>query len=174
MITEGQFKIIGGGTAFITYLINAHKSVRDNLYPEAQKAEIDKLLNWFQFKMRPETQLLIRMIVPPKVLGGQATALDKKQKQKDLIFADNGLLSALNGPLSRTGKYICGSTPTVVDILFYCEISTIIALTRSGENLGEHNRNVTEWFKRMKTIEGLPKLDSEMSELINKFDLAEK
>jgi hypothetical protein len=35
MITEGQFKIIGGGTAFITYLINAHKSVRDNLYPEA-------------------------------------------------------------------------------------------------------------------------------------------
>jgi hypothetical protein len=43
------------------------------------------------------------MIVPPKVLGGQATALDKKQKQKDLIFNDNGLLSALNGPLSRTG-----------------------------------------------------------------------
>jgi hypothetical protein len=70
MITEGPFKVIGGGNTLINYLVNAHKHVADHLYPEHLRGEVEKFLNWFQSKMRPETQRLVRMIVPAKVLGG--------------------------------------------------------------------------------------------------------
>ena len=70
MITEGPFKVIGGGNTLISYLVNAHKPVAEHLHPEALRPEIDKFSNWFQAKMRPEPQKLVRMIVPAKVLGG--------------------------------------------------------------------------------------------------------
>ena len=47
MITEGEFKIIGGGNTFILHLIHAHKQVKDELYQEEMRINIDKFLNWF-------------------------------------------------------------------------------------------------------------------------------
>jgi glutathione S-transferase len=78
MITEGQFKVIGGGNTLINYLVNAHKQVSEHLYPEGLRPEIEKFLIWFQSKMRPETQRLIRMIVPAKVLGGTPASAEDK------------------------------------------------------------------------------------------------
>ena len=63
-ITEGQYKIIGGGNTHVQYLVNSHDLVAQHLYPEALRSEVEKFLNWFQSKMRPETQRLVRMIVP--------------------------------------------------------------------------------------------------------------
>jgi hypothetical protein len=64
---------------------------------------------------------------------------------------------------------------SVVDVLFYCEISTILALTlRSGEDLGTNNPNINKWYLRMKGVTGMKELDHELAEIVNKFDLAEK
>lgn len=140
MITEGQFKVIGGGNTLINYLVNAHTLVSDHLYPENLRGEVEKFLNWFQSKMRPETQRLVRMIVPVKVLGGVPASAEEKQKQRDTIYGDHGLLRVLDGQLVKTDQYICGAHMTVVDVLFYCEISTILALTlKKDEDLGANN-----------------------------------
>ncbi len=86
MITEGQFKILGGGNTFINFLVNSNKQVAEHLYPESLRPEIEKFLNWFQSKMRPETHRLIRMIVPAKVFGGNPASAEEKQKQRDQIY----------------------------------------------------------------------------------------
>ena len=81
----------------------------------------------------------------------------------------------LDGQLGKTGAYVCGDQMTVVDVLFYCEISTILSLTlKSGEDLGGNNPNINKWYLRMKGVEGMHKLDEELAEIVKKFDLAEK
>jgi len=175
MVTEGQFKIIGGGNTLINYLVNAHKQIADQLHPEEQRGDIEKYLNWFQSKMRPETQRLIRMIVPAKVLGGNPASTDDKRKQRETIYGKHGILSVLDKKLGEQGPYICGEKVTVVDVLFYCEISTILMLTlKSDDDLGSNNPNINKWFNLMKHTEGMTELDHELAEIIKKFDLAEK
>lgn len=175
MITEGQFKVLGGGNTLITYLVNQHKSVAVHLYPEALKGEIEKFLNWFQSKMRPETSRLVRMIVPSKVLGGTPPSADEKAKQKETIYGQKGILSVLNGQLGKTNAFVCGDQMSVVDVLFYCEISTIFSLTlKSEEEMGANNPNINRWYLRMKGVNGMNELDHELAEIVTKFDLAEK
>ena len=175
MITEGQFKIIGGGNTFINFLVNSHKPVAEHLYPEALRPEVEKFLNWFQSKMRPETQRLIRMIVPAKVLGGNPASTEEKQKQRDQIYGQRGLLSVLDGQLGKTGSYVCGDHMTVVDVLFYCEISTILSLTlKTDDDLAVNNPNINKWYLRMKAVNGMSELDTKLAEIVKKHDLAEK
>ena len=47
MITEGSFKILGGGNIFLIYLCNSHQRIKDKLYPNESKADIEKHLSWF-------------------------------------------------------------------------------------------------------------------------------
>jgi glutathione S-transferase len=81
----------------------------------------------------------------------------------------------LDKQLEKTGAFICGDQMSVVDVLFYCEISTILALTlKSDEDLGANNPNINKWYLRMKHVDGMSELDHELGEIITKFDLAEK
>jgi len=64
-ITEGRFLILGGYLVFLTYLANHHKSIREKLYPQEEKIQVDKLMLWFQSIMRVCTSKIARMIVGP-------------------------------------------------------------------------------------------------------------
>lgn len=96
------------------------------------------MLNWFYFKMLPETQRLIRLVVPPKVYGNKITATSsasemnsKKEEQINFIFAQNGsLLDVIDKRLNKT-QFIASNDLTLVDIIIYCEISTVMALLSS-------------------------------------------
>ncbi len=80
--------------------------------------------------MRPETSRLQRMMVPSKVQGTMSTSTDMVEKQKALIFGETGLLNALDKQIEKTGGYICGQSMTVVDLLIYCEIATLLTLLK--------------------------------------------
>ena len=175
MVSEGQFKIIGGGNNLITYVMNAHKNVSDLLYPEECKAEVEKYLNWFLSKMRPETQRLIRMIVPAKVFGGAPATQEMKVAQRKVIFQNHGILDALNTQIQKSGLFVCGSHLTVVDIVFYCEIATIMALTNpaDGAQLISAMPHIHEWQQRVSAVEGMADLDKKLQAIVVKFNLAE-
>lgn len=68
-LIAGDDKIIGGGTSYVLYLRGAFDKVKEHLIPDNESAKIEQLLNWFYMKMMPETQRLIRLIVPPKTQG---------------------------------------------------------------------------------------------------------
>jgi len=71
----GDEKILGGGSIFPLYLAGGYKEVKEKLYHENDRKNIETVLNWFYMKMMPETQRLIRLIVPPKVHGGSIAGL---------------------------------------------------------------------------------------------------
>jgi hypothetical protein len=75
MIQHGETKVIGSGeNVFVKYLKGTQPKVRSGLFRDEMRNEIEKFLNWFSYKMRPETQQLIRFIAIPKVRGVSATA----------------------------------------------------------------------------------------------------
>ena len=69
MVSNDNFKVLGGDQALIKYSKNAFPEVRKDLYSREMEADIDKYIGWFYSKMRPDTQRLIRMIVLPKVVS---------------------------------------------------------------------------------------------------------
>lgn len=79
--------------------------------------------------MRPDTQQLIRLIVVPKIKAAKANIEDQKTYW-DLVFGAEGVVSILEENLSRTGAYICSSSPTIADIAIYCELVTVMLLTK--------------------------------------------
>ena len=76
------------------------------------------------------------------------------------------MLSVLNDRIEKTGSYVCGTQMTVVDVLFYCEISTILRLSLGKLDLGNTNPHLNEWFKRMQTVPGMADLDKELVDIV--------
>jgi len=86
----------------------------------------------------PETQRLIRLVVPPKVYGnkisGTSSASEmnsKKDDQINFIFAQNGSLLHVIDKRHNKTQFIASNDLTLVDIIIYCEISTVMALVPS-------------------------------------------
>ena len=83
----GDEKILGGGSIFPLYLVGGYKEVKEKLYHENDSKNIETVLNWFYMRMMPETQRLIRLIVPPKVQGqsipGISSASDMHSKKEE-------------------------------------------------------------------------------------------
>lgn len=86
MLSNDIYKVIGGDITCIKYLKNAYPQIKEELYPKSLEANIDKLLGWYQNKMRPGTQRLIRMLVLPKVISTTAVKHEEKVEEFDLIF----------------------------------------------------------------------------------------
>ena len=63
MITEGSYKIISGPCQFMFYLCHTRSLVKDKLYPKDCEKAINRHLAWYQNKMRPKTQRLIKMLM---------------------------------------------------------------------------------------------------------------
>ena len=46
-----------------------------------------------------------------------------------MIFGEHSILTTLEDNLGKTNAYICGSTISLVDIVIYCELITVMILT---------------------------------------------
>lgn len=77
MIIDRDSKVIGGANSLILHLIYSYKSIRDALYKEESKANVDMFLGWFDNRMRPETRKMTQLIVRPKVFGNPAPPKDQ-------------------------------------------------------------------------------------------------
>ncbi len=66
MITDAGYKVLGGSQVMLNYICNSQQQIRSKLYPEELRNEIEKHFSWFQARMKPSTQRLIKMITLPK------------------------------------------------------------------------------------------------------------
>jgi hypothetical protein len=65
----------------------------------------------------------------PKIKSTKANVDDQKTYW-ELIFGQEGIISVLEENLSKTRAYICGSGVTIADIAIYCELVTVMLLTK--------------------------------------------
>ncbi len=182
MFENGNDKIIGGGVSNILYLSGACHQVAEKLFPEHDRAEIEKILNWFYMKMRTETQRLIKLIVPGKVQGGKmvitsaSQVISNKEEQINNIFAQNGsLLQVLDEKLKHK-RFMASNDLTVADVIIYAEISTILSLLSEHHTseLARRFEHVSKWHDNLSEMDQIKKFDVHMKELIHTFDLKEK
>ena len=81
------------------------------------------MMTWFQRTMRRTTSKLIRQILNPRkdCKAGAATP------SEDLDEFFNIILLKVNQKLANS-KYITGKKITIIDIMIYCEIQTVLKL----------------------------------------------
>ena len=123
MITDGIAKIIGDGASLYYFLVNRHAKIKQAFYAVEQDTEIRHMMTWFQRTMRRTTSKLIRQILNPRKdnKGGAATP------SEDLDEFFNIILLKVNQKLVEH-KYITGKKITIIDIMIYCEIQTVLKL----------------------------------------------
>ena len=114
-ITEGRFLVLGGYLVFLTYLANHHKSIRDKLYPNDLKQQIDKYMLWFQSIMRVCSGKLVRMIIGPQAFGEKAPNAEQLKQQSDEFYEN--ILPILDRQIGNN-EYLCGedADATIADI----------------------------------------------------------
>jgi glutathione S-transferase len=180
MLICGEDKVLGGGNVFPMYLRGQFEKVRDHLYKDSDKAQIDNLLNWYYARMAVETQRLIRLIVPPKVNGSKITSAkdheSMKEDQINLIFAESGsILNALENRLKNT-LYMVSNELTVADIYIYSEISTVLAILddHHTQEIEQKFDRLSKWHTTMSQIPQIKDCDELMKDLVHKFNLKEK
>ena len=131
----------------------------------------------------PETQRLIRLVVPPKVNGdkiqGALSASEmnsKKEEQINNIFAQNGsLLDVLEKRLTST-TFIASNDLSIADIIIYCELSTVMALLSKNhtDDIARKFTKVSEWHDRMSELPHLKKYDEILKRIVAEYALQEK
>lgn len=67
-------------------------------------------------------------------------------------------------------KFFCGEDITIADIQYYCEISTIVALTKKEISSGEYP-NLSIWYnEKMSKLPDMMNLDRKLKEIVDKFN----
>ena len=72
--------------------------------------------------------------------------------------------------LEKRQFLIANNEPTVIDIIFYSEISTALYLLRL-KGFQKRYPRVQAWIKLMSEVEGLLALDEKLVEMIEKYEL---
>ena len=118
--------------------------------------------------MRKTTAKLIRSIVNPKVFN------QNSKKQADIDDELNEFFDPILGKLEETlvrKKYLTGDKITVIDIMFYCEIVTILQLY-DREISRDHCSCVADWFNNIAQEAPIQEVDKEFKNVCQQWNLS--
>ena len=102
--------------------------------------------------MRPCVQQLIKVVVGPKAFGHELYSGEEVEAAKKAFMTE--ILDRVNTMLKSSQYLVTAMEPTVVDIMFYNEISTALMLTRI-KGFKRADPNVEPWLMAMGEIEEL-------------------
>ena len=93
-----------------------------------------------------------------------------------MIFGEHSILTTLEDNLGKTNAYICGSTISLVDIVIYCELVTVMKLTQhTGEDLKQRGLNETHrWYTKLGEFPCFQEGNVELQKVITDNSLSEK
>ena len=113
-------------------------------------------------------QRLIKVIVGPKAFGQKDFTGDEVEAAKAAFFGD--ILNRVNSMLENRQFLIAKNEPTVVDIVFYNEISSGLMLTRIKGFKRMYPR-LDEWVTNMGEIGELENHVEKLIEAIDTYEL---
>jgi glutathione S-transferase len=93
-----------------------------------------------------------------------------------MIFGDHSILTTLEENLAKTNAYICGSSMSIVDIIIYCELVTVMKLTQQTEEELK-NRGLKEtlrWYTKLGQFPCFHEGNDELQKVITDNALSEK
>ena len=149
MVIQGEFKVLGEFAVTLAFLASGNKEIAKML--EAAP-EADKLLAWYQTRLKPDADRLISHITKFKEMALKGTEWKDVSKEFKEILKFH--LPALEDMLAKSKHtYLCGSTVSPIDILFYFVISTVLTLIEQTQTFSEQNsaaqrdfKHLTKWY----------------------------
>lgn len=169
-LTESDFLVLGGYQVFVQYLASNHKKIKERFYPQESTSAIEQHLGWFMSLLRLCTGRIIKQITSAKT--GER-AMDNEAQQRDLKELYDRLLPTIDKQLAKSDQpYICGDNITVVDLMYYNELVTILMLTKTELTESKYPK-LAVWFnQRMRSVPELVKLDKQLMVVITKYQLS--
>lgn len=158
---------------FFGFLASTSPKIRDKFFPLESQSECDKLLAWYEARLRPSCHKLTQSITKFKQISATAST-QVTDINKDIESLIRYYLSVLEQRLdSSKTPFLTGKSLTALDILLYCELSGILVLTEKQEVLTDSNKTefpqLTKWYlTRMGTIPQIIQLDKKHREIVLK------
>ena len=187
-ITEGSYKIISGPCQFMFYLCNTRSIVKDSLYPKDCERMINRHIAWYQNKLRPKTQKLIKML--QRQLQEENNLLTRRGSQEAAsrssslrtssmsakpqnvefeLDAIKQLLDQLDTQLRSSNAKYFGNTLSIADILYFWELCTLQHLLK--REIVPANTELATWFyESMKHKEEIRQIDQKALEALAQYD----
>jgi glutathione S-transferase len=93
-----------------------------------------------------------------------------------MIFGEHSILTTLEDNLAKTNAFICGSSISIVDIIIYCELVTVLKLTQQTEaDLKHRGFNETlRWYAKLGQFPCFHEGNEELQKVITDNALSEK
>ena len=166
-ITEGKYMVLGGSGLYIQYLVNAHKTIKETLYPENNKAEIDRHLSWFQGVLRVCSTRIIKMTIGPKIHGEKAPTPEDLKAVTEEFF--RRILNRFDQMLASK-DFVCGAKMTVADIQYFFEIQTVVKLLKKEVSESEFP-HVEAWMSKMQKAPEIIAQEQNFDKVCAKYSL---
>ena len=99
--------------------------------------------------------------------------IDRDAHERDLKELFERLLPTIDKQLAKSQQpFICGENITVVDLMYYNEIVTILMLTKTELTESKYP-HLAVWFNQnMRNVPELLKLDKQLMEVVAKYELS--
>lgn len=170
-------KLLGDEKALFMYAINSFPEVKAKMFNEEQKNKFIGQLGHFQTVVRKNTGWQIRRIIkkkfdeqnPEEELDADA---DKRQRKVD-TYKDayqNQFLKKYDEALA-TNRYLTGHELTLIDIMVYCEIETLLRMTK--EPIPLHYAYLLGWYDRLSELDEIKFVNEKFSEIVEQEQLFE-
>ena len=167
MVLDQDCQLVGSVDIFVRYLVHTKPRLQSYM-PREHAAKVDQYLNWHQTVLHPCVQRLIKVTVGPKAFGVEDFTGEEVEAAKNAFFQD--ILKRINEMLSTQKFLISSNEVTVVDIIFYNELSTALMLTRV-KGFKRQFPNVGKWIELMNETPELNDMDEKLVEAIEKYGL---
>jgi len=118
--------------------------------------------------MKPCVQSLMKILVSPKAFGTEIASGDEVEAAKDAFL--NEICKHVENMLDGRSFLISAHEPTVIDIIFYSEMSTVILLMRI-KGLKRMFPGVSKWIGLMGDIDEMDDIIENLVQTIDKHEL---
>jgi glutathione S-transferase len=114
---------------FVGFLASTSPKIRDRFLPQESQSECDKLLAWYEARLRPSCLRLTSSITKFKQISTTANT-QVSDINKEIEGLIKYYLTVLEQRLEASkSPFLAGKNLTALDILIYCELSGILVLT---------------------------------------------
>ena len=171
MIREDGRLIIGKGDLSLLYspLIVNHPEISEVLYPCNQVDEISSMLLWIKKSLRKQTSVLIQ-----KTISASQDVRDSCHSsgglKADVVSYLTSDLKECEKKLSSGNLYLSGSKISIIDLIVYCEISTIVKM-HNCKIPSDLMPSTALWYTNIGQLNAIQKMDNFLEVAVKKNKL---
>ena len=173
LITEGTqenptLKVAGDRNLadLYNYLIDNHVKVSQKLYPAEQGEQIIEMMNWFKKNLRQSTSRLISQALEDTHNARDSLVANTSQQAELTLYHE--ILKHCETQLEQT-KYLTGNKISIIDVMVYCEINTIVKLFK--DPIPEALPETRKWVERVSLMTVINNQDIHLDVVLKKQKL---